>query len=151
MSKTLLPLLFYCPAGWYSIIIMTFLKKILHAFLAFIQTHESMTTNYVWNVLTYNLVLSMQLLHYDIKYVPCFVLLDEHGRALAKTGVPTSRMHVVAGLSHLLQLKKPPRLKRKGSSWYAWVWTYIKMFYFWIFHIESFCATVILITDCLIF
>ncbi|XP_020259050.1 uncharacterized protein LOC109835486 [Asparagus officinalis] len=57
-----------------------------------------------------------ELLHYDIKYVPCFVLLDKHGRALAKTGIPTSRMHVVAGLSHLLQLKKPPRPKRKGSS-----------------------------------
>ncbi|WCJ35366.1 Thioredoxin superfamily protein [Euphorbia peplus] len=46
-----------------------------------------------------------ELLHYDIRYVPCFVLLDKHGRALAKTGVPSSRLHVVAGVSHLLKTK----------------------------------------------
>ncbi|KAL8250660.1 hypothetical protein R6Q59_034353 [Mikania micrantha] len=50
-----------------------------------------------------------ELLHYDIKYVPCFVLLDKHGNALAKTGVPNSRLHVVAGISHLLKLKRPYR------------------------------------------
>ncbi|GAB4839382.1 hypothetical protein Ancab_028906 [Ancistrocladus abbreviatus] len=48
-----------------------------------------------------------ELLHYDIKYVPCFVILDKHGRALAKTGVPSSRLHVVAGVSHLLKLRRP--------------------------------------------
>ncbi|XP_039146330.1 thiol:disulfide interchange protein TxlA homolog [Dioscorea cayenensis subsp. rotundata] len=48
-----------------------------------------------------------ELLHYDISYVPCFVLLDKNGRALAKTGVPTSREHVTASLSHLLQMKQP--------------------------------------------
>ncbi|XP_031401556.1 uncharacterized protein LOC116211349 [Punica granatum] len=48
-----------------------------------------------------------ELLHYDIRYVPCFVILDKQGRALAKTGVPTSRLHVIAGLSHLLRLKRP--------------------------------------------
>lgn len=48
-----------------------------------------------------------ELLYYDIKYVPCFVLLDKHGRALAKTGVPSSRLHVVAGVSHLLKMKCP--------------------------------------------
>ncbi|XP_016493259.1 uncharacterized protein LOC107812628 [Nicotiana tabacum] len=48
-----------------------------------------------------------ELLHYDIKYVPCFVLLDKYGRALAKTGVPSSRLHVVAGISHLLKMKRP--------------------------------------------
>ncbi|KAG6749151.1 thioredoxin-like protein HCF164 [Populus alba x Populus x berolinensis] len=47
-----------------------------------------------------------ELLHYDIKYVPCFVLLDQNGRALAKTGIPSSRLHVVAGLSHLLKIKR---------------------------------------------
>ncbi|KAJ8534453.1 hypothetical protein K7X08_016181 [Anisodus acutangulus] len=50
-----------------------------------------------------------ELLHYDIKYVPCFVLLDKFGRALAKTGVPSSRLHVVAGVSHLLKMKRPER------------------------------------------
>lgn len=50
-----------------------------------------------------------ELLHYDIKYVPCFVILDKHGRALAKTGVPSSRLHVVAGVSHLLKLRSPHR------------------------------------------
>ncbi|KAJ4883361.1 Thioredoxin superfamily protein [Raphanus sativus] len=49
-----------------------------------------------------------ELLHYDIKYVPCFVLLDKNGRALAKTGVPSSRAHVIAGISHLLKMKRPP-------------------------------------------
>ncbi|GAV69024.1 Thioredoxin domain-containing protein [Cephalotus follicularis] len=49
-----------------------------------------------------------ELLYYDIKYVPCFVLLDKYGRAVAKTGVPSSRLHVVAGLSHLLKMKRPP-------------------------------------------
>lgn len=48
-----------------------------------------------------------ELLHYDIKYVPCFVLLDQKGRALAKSGVPSSRLHVIAGLSHLLKIKRP--------------------------------------------
>lgn len=49
----------------------------------------------------------MQLLHYDINYVPCFVLLDKDGKALAKTGIPSSRLHVVAGISHLLKMKRP--------------------------------------------
>lgn len=48
-----------------------------------------------------------EILHYDIKYVPCFVLLDKYGRALAKTGVPSSRLHVVAGVSHLVKMKRP--------------------------------------------
>ncbi|KAL5204998.1 hypothetical protein ABZP36_009869 [Zizania latifolia] len=48
-----------------------------------------------------------ELLHYDIRYVPCFVLLDKNGRALAKTGVPTSRQHVIAGLHHLLDMNQP--------------------------------------------
>ncbi|XP_058069320.1 uncharacterized protein LOC131218664 [Magnolia sinica] len=56
-----------------------------------------------------------ELLHYDIKYVPCFVLLDIHGNALAKTGIPTSRLHVVAGLSHLLQIKQPQKYKGKNA------------------------------------
>ncbi|VFQ83736.1 unnamed protein product [Cuscuta campestris] len=43
-----------------------------------------------------------ELQHYDIKYVPCFVVVDKEGRALAKTGVPYSRLHVVAGVSYLL-------------------------------------------------
>ncbi|KAI6693901.1 hypothetical protein NL676_021611 [Syzygium grande] len=34
-----------------------------------------------------------ELLHYDIRYVPCFVLLDKNGNALAKTGIPSSRLH----------------------------------------------------------
>ncbi|KAJ3675577.1 hypothetical protein LUZ60_004619 [Juncus effusus] len=55
-----------------------------------------------------------ELLHYDIRYVPCFVLLDKQGRALAKTGVPSSRLHVIAGLHHLLKLKQP--LKPKGKN-----------------------------------
>ncbi|KAG4908332.1 hypothetical protein AAZX31_20G191000 [Glycine max] len=48
-----------------------------------------------------------ELLNYDVSYVPCFVLLDNNGKALAKTGVPNSRLHVIAGLSHLLKMKRP--------------------------------------------
>ncbi|KAL9446128.1 hypothetical protein AB3S75_013909 [Citrus x aurantiifolia] len=48
-----------------------------------------------------------ELLHYDINYVPCFVLLDKDGKALGKTGIPSSRLHVVAGISHLLKMKRP--------------------------------------------
>lgn len=53
-----------------------------------------------------------ELLHYDITYVPCFVLLDQKGWALAKTGVPSSRLHVIAGLSHLLKMKRPQKHNR---------------------------------------
>lgn len=56
----------------------------------------------------------MQLLHYDIKYVPCFVLLDKNGKAIAKTGVPTSRQHVIAGLYHLLKLKRPAKQEKSN-------------------------------------
>lgn len=45
--------------------------------------------------------------HYDIQYVPCFVLIDSRGTALAKTGVPYSRPHVVQGLSYLVQSMRP--------------------------------------------
>ncbi|TKY51874.1 Thiol:disulfide interchange protein TxlA-like [Spatholobus suberectus] len=47
-----------------------------------------------------------ELLNYDVSYVPCFVLLDNNGKALAKTGVPNSRLHVIAGLTHLLKMKR---------------------------------------------
>ncbi|KZV54584.1 hypothetical protein F511_01382 [Dorcoceras hygrometricum] len=57
-----------------------------------------------------------ELLHYDIKYVPCFVLLDEHGNALAKTGVPNSRFHVIAGVSHLIKMKRPSRSISNSSD-----------------------------------
>lgn len=57
-----------------------------------------------------------ELLHYDIRYVPCFVLLDKHGRALAKTGVPTSRQHVVAGLHHLLRMQQPSGLEGNQNA-----------------------------------
>ncbi|KAK9271086.1 hypothetical protein L1049_026675 [Liquidambar formosana] len=50
-----------------------------------------------------------ELLHYDIRYVPCFILLDKYGRAIAKTGVPSSRLHVIAGLTHLLKMKGRPK------------------------------------------
>lgn len=48
-----------------------------------------------------------EVLLYDINYVPCFVLLDSNGTALAKTGTPFSRVHVVTGLSYLLQSLRP--------------------------------------------
>ncbi|XP_066335527.1 thioredoxin-like protein HCF164, chloroplastic isoform X2 [Miscanthus floridulus] len=57
-----------------------------------------------------------ELLHYDVRYVPCFVLLDKHGRALAKTGVPTSRQHVIAGLHHLLKMQQPSGLEGNQSA-----------------------------------
>ncbi|KAF0894785.1 hypothetical protein E2562_003669 [Oryza meyeriana var. granulata] len=57
-----------------------------------------------------------ELLHYDVRYVPCFVLLDKNGRALAKTGVPTSRQHVVAGLHHLLNMNQLSVQEGKKST-----------------------------------
>eukprot|EP00270_Netrium_digitus_P007681 TRINITY_DN2253_c0_g1_i1.p1 TRINITY_DN2253_c0_g1~~TRINITY_DN2253_c0_g1_i1.p1 ORF type:complete len:334 (-),score=45.83 TRINITY_DN2253_c0_g1_i1:146-1147(-) len=45
--------------------------------------------------------------HYDIKYVPCFVLVDNRGRALAKTSIPYSRRHVVKGLLYLIESMRP--------------------------------------------
>ncbi|CAM0873887.1 unnamed protein product [Alopecurus aequalis] len=56
-----------------------------------------------------------ELLHYDVRYVPCFVLLDKNGRALAKTGVPSSRHHVIAGLHHLLNMKQPSGVEAKKN------------------------------------
>ncbi|CAI5507534.1 unnamed protein product [Closterium sp. Naga37s-1] len=47
--------------------------------------------------------------HYSIKYVPCYVLLDARGRALAKTGEPYSRKHVVKGLAYLVESIRPYR------------------------------------------
>lgn len=49
----------------------------------------------------------LQVVQYEINYVPCFVLLDSHGTALAKTGVPYSRSHVLKGLSYLLESMRP--------------------------------------------
>ncbi|KAJ7559446.1 hypothetical protein O6H91_04G085600 [Diphasiastrum complanatum] len=57
-----------------------------------------------------------EVLHYDIKYVPCFVLLDYYGNALAKTGVPYSRQHVIQGLSYLLESMKPIKRRVKRIS-----------------------------------
>ncbi|CAM6030740.1 unnamed protein product [Sphagnum balticum] len=48
-----------------------------------------------------------EVLLYDITYVPCFVLLDSQGNALAKTGVPHSRLHVLRGLSYMLESMRP--------------------------------------------
>ncbi|CAM8938464.1 unnamed protein product [Rhodiola kirilowii] len=57
-----------------------------------------------------------EMLHYDIKYVPCFILLDKNGMALAKTGVPSSRLHVIAGISHLLKMKRPAKYEHPTSN-----------------------------------
>lgn len=60
------------------------------------------------HTVTYDdIIVLLQLLNYDVRYVPCFVLVDKKGRALAKTGVPHSRLHVISGLSHLLKIKRP--------------------------------------------
>lgn len=48
-----------------------------------------------------------EVIQYDVKYVPCFVLLDSSGNALAKTGTPFSRLHVATGLSYFLESMRP--------------------------------------------
>lgn len=48
-----------------------------------------------------------EVLLYDINYVPCFVLLDSNGSAWSKTGTPFSRVHVLTGLSYLLESMRP--------------------------------------------
>ncbi|KAJ7537700.1 hypothetical protein O6H91_11G017900 [Diphasiastrum complanatum] len=59
-----------------------------------------------------------EVMYYGIKYVPCFVLLDSCGKALAKTGVPHSRQHVIQGLSYFLESMRPfkKRVKRISPS-----------------------------------
>ncbi|KAH7314622.1 hypothetical protein KP509_21G011300 [Ceratopteris richardii] len=48
-----------------------------------------------------------EVLLYDINYVPCFVLLDSSGTAVAKTATPFSRLHVLTGLSYIIESKRP--------------------------------------------
>ncbi|CAO2838890.1 unnamed protein product [Amaranthus hypochondriacus] len=80
-----------------------------NSLLAFVTEVENRNANWLNIVMAdaENEKWMPELLHYDIKYVPCFVILDKYGKALAKTGVPNSRLHVVAGVSHLLKLKRP--------------------------------------------
>eukprot|EP00250_Pteridium_aquilinum_P006513 c16415_g1_i1 orf=169-822(-) len=57
-----------------------------------------------------------EVLLYDINYVPCFVLLDSNRTALAKTGSPFSRLHVVTGLSYLLESMRPTKCRSDNAS-----------------------------------
>ncbi|KAI4995937.1 hypothetical protein ZWY2020_040439 [Hordeum vulgare] len=89
---------------------------------ALTPANEVLYTNFLYGQLTKLIedsifldIICFQLLHYDVRYVPCFVLLDKNGRALAKTGVPTSRHHVIAGLRHLLNMKQPSGQEGKKS------------------------------------
>ncbi|KAL9449280.1 hypothetical protein AB3S75_011248 [Citrus x aurantiifolia] len=83
--------------------------SLCNSLIAFVTEVESRNSNWL------NIVMAdaenekwlPELLHYDINYVPCFVLLDKDGKALGKTGIPSSRLHVVAGISHLLKMKRP--------------------------------------------
>lgn len=59
------------------------------------------------------MIVCWQVLQYDVKYVPCFLLLDAYGNALAKTGVPFSRKHVLQGLSYLLESMNPKKKRVK--------------------------------------
>lgn len=45
-----------------------------------------------------------EMLNYDVQSVPCFVLLDKKGLAVAKSDKPRSKGHVTAALSELLSL-----------------------------------------------
>ncbi|KAK8466802.1 hypothetical protein PHAVU_008G161700 [Phaseolus vulgaris] len=74
--------------------------RLCNSLLKFVSEVETRNSHWV------NIVMA-DLLNYDVSYVPCFVLLDNNGKALAKTGVPSSRLHVIAGLSHLLKMKRP--------------------------------------------
>ena len=54
--------------------------------------------------------------------MPCFVLLDAYGTALAKSGTPFSRPHVLTGLFYLLESIRPPKIRTtnnssSGTSW----------------------------------
>ncbi|KAG6552516.1 hypothetical protein Mapa_005936 [Marchantia paleacea] len=57
-----------------------------------------------------------EVMLYDVKYVPCFLLLDSYGNALVKTGVPYSRKHVLQGLSYILESMKPIKNRVKYLS-----------------------------------
>ncbi|KAL2642344.1 hypothetical protein R1flu_009931 [Riccia fluitans] len=75
-----------------------------------------------------------EVLHYDIKYVPCFLLLDSQGNALVKTGVPYSRKHVLQGLSYLLESEIHGQLF--ASNGYLIEYTYSGSRQVFVFHLE---------------
>ena len=70
-----------------------------------------------------------QVGNYDITYVPCFVLLDAQGNALAKTGVPFTRQHVVQGLTYLIDSKRPfrtPQGRKVSDGWFFFFFALLK-------------------------
>jgi transcriptional regulator of acetoin/glycerol metabolism len=46
----------------------------------------------------------LQLLEYAVDKVPCMVLLDAQGRAVARTGEPTSKERMLTSLHALTRL-----------------------------------------------
>jgi hypothetical protein len=49
----------------------------------------------------------VQVVHYDVTYVPCFMYLTPSGTAMAKTGVPHSKTHVLDGLQKVMSGAHP--------------------------------------------
>jgi hypothetical protein len=49
----------------------------------------------------------VQVVHYDVTYVPCFMYLTPSGMAMAKTGAPHSKTHVLDGLQKVMSGAHP--------------------------------------------
>lgn len=49
----------------------------------------------------------VQVVHYDVTYVPCFMYLTPSGTAMARTGVPHSKTHVLDGLQKVMSGAHP--------------------------------------------
>ncbi|GAQ86438.1 Thioredoxin superfamily protein [Klebsormidium nitens] len=48
-----------------------------------------------------------EVVHYDVSYVPCFMYLTPSGMAMAKTGAPLSKTHVLDGLQKVMSGAHP--------------------------------------------
>ncbi|KAF6255169.1 hypothetical protein COO60DRAFT_246886 [Scenedesmus sp. NREL 46B-D3] len=50
-----------------------------------------------------------EMINYQIESVPCFVLLDKQGNAVAKSGRPRGKAHLTSSLQALLRLATEPQ------------------------------------------
>eukprot|EP00882_Tetradesmus_deserticola_P024409 GHRQ01026675.1.p2 GENE.GHRQ01026675.1~~GHRQ01026675.1.p2 ORF type:complete len:128 (+),score=15.64 GHRQ01026675.1:60-443(+) len=54
-----------------------------------------------------------EMINYQIESVPCFVLLDKQGNAVAKTGKPRGKAHLTSALHTLLRLASDPQQQQQ--------------------------------------
>ncbi|WIA37312.1 hypothetical protein OEZ86_014247 [Tetradesmus obliquus] len=57
-----------------------------------------------------------EMINYEIESVPCFVLLDKQGNAVAKSGRPGGKSHLTTSLQALLRLATNPQQQQKPQQ-----------------------------------